>query len=237
MIKEILAPLKELVFPNFCACCKVPLEDHSSRLCTQCLNSIEPIYAPICNICGRPFISKEQDSHVCGDCILRAPIYVLKRSPFVYKGAIKELIISFKYFYNFLSFSALIEVFNRLEFDLDILDSDVVIPVPLHLKRLRQRGFNQATLIAKKIFKDIPISFDSLLRIKDTPHQMGLKKQERLKNISGAFKVVRKKDIESKRVLLVDDVVTTGATINECSKELLNSGAKEVKIFSLAQAI
>jgi len=234
---DIFIPLKELLFPNSCICCKIPLKDYSSRLCTQCLDSIELISNPICSICGLPFISKNQDDHICGNCILHPPLYSIKRSPFCYTAAVKDLIISFKYFYDFLSFSALIDVFNTLEFNLDILDSDVVIPVPLHPKRLRQRGFNQASLIAKRIFKNIPISFNALLRTRNTPHQMGLKRQERLKNVVGAFKVRKKDKIRSKTILLVDDVVTTGATINECCKELLNAGAKEVKVFSLAQTI
>jgi len=237
LYKEFVKSIKELCFPPKCSCCSIPLEDSSLGLCTQCLDSIEISSHPICSVCGRPFISKSHLDHICGECILKPPLYSIRRSPFIYKGAIKQLIISFKYFYDFRAFSVLIELFNSINFDLEVLASDIVVPVPLHIKRLRERGFNQAYLIAKRIFHNKKVDFKVLIRTIDTPHQMGLKRSLRLKNVKDAFKVIEQKKIKDKVVLVVDDVITTGATITECSKELLRAGAKEVKIFGFSQAI
>jgi ComF family protein len=121
-----------------------------------------------------------------------------------------------------------------LGFDLPVADG--VVPVPLTLRRLRERGFNQSLLIARIIAKEIraPLLMDILIKKKETPPQIGLTARERLLNLRNAFAV--KGSVKGMRLLLVDDVMTTGATVTECSKQLMRSGAEEVIVMTLARA-
>jgi competence protein ComFC len=116
---------------------------------------------------------------------------------------------------------------------------DVMVPVPLHIRRLRERGFNQALLLVKELSKraGIPYQERVLRKIKDTPVQITLKKRERSKNLKGAFQVQDQEAIKGKTVVLVDDVYTTGATVNECSRALLAAGAKQVAVLTVARAL
>jgi len=124
----------------------------------------------------------------------------------------------------------------KLLLNIEMPECDGIIPVPLSKNALRERGFNQSLLMAKVISKNlrIPLYMDLLLKIKDTLPQVGLNAKERKKNLRGAFKARRK--INSLRLLLLDDVMTTGATARECSKTLIKAGAKEVIVITLARA-
>jgi ComF family protein len=120
-----------------------------------------------------------------------------------------------------------------------ISDIDIVMPVPLHRKRLRQRGFNQALLLSHGVsnaFK-IPLSVDNLVRNRFTRPQVELSGEERIKNVEGAFAIRRPGEVEDKSVLLVDDVFTSGATMNECAAALKQSGAARVMALTLARAV
>jgi ComF family protein len=116
---------------------------------------------------------------------------------------------------------------------------DVMIPVPLHIRRLRVRGFNQALLLVKELNRRIGIPYEGrvLKKIKDTPVQISLKKRERRKNPIGVFQVKDTKAIQGKSVVLVDDVYTTGTTVNECSRALLKAGAERVAVLTVARAL
>jgi ComF family protein len=117
--------------------------------------------------------------------------------------------------------------------------ADMMIPVPLHIRRLRERGFNQALLLVRELSKRMGIPYEerALAKIKDTPVQIALKKRERRRNIKGAFQIRDQEAIERKSIVLVDDVYTTGATVNECSRTLLEGGAKQVAVLTVARAI
>jgi len=116
---------------------------------------------------------------------------------------------------------------------------DLIVPVPLHVRRLRQRGFNQALLLAKELSKRTGIRYGQrvLRKVKDTPFQSTLKGTERRKNIKGAFHVNNTEEARGKSILLVDDVCTTGATVNECARTLLNGGAERVVALTLARVV
>jgi ComF family protein len=118
-------------------------------------------------------------------------------------------------------------------------DLDLVVPVPLHPRRLRERGFNQSLLLARQVSKrqSIPLDFTSLQRVRQTAPQTRLSGPERRKNVRGAFRVTAPESVAGRRVLLVDDVFTTGATIQECTESLLEAGAKEVCVLTLARVI
>jgi ComF family protein len=118
-------------------------------------------------------------------------------------------------------------------------DVDLIIPVPLHSKRLRWRGFNQSVLLARQVSRVYGVSMDPfvLLRTKETPPQTQLSEDERRKNMRGAFAVNSDRSVDGKRILLIDDVYTSGATVNECSRTLRRAGAKEVYVLTLAHAV
>jgi ComF family protein len=121
---------------------------------------------------------------------------------------------------------------------LKMKELDSIIPVPLHRKRLRQRGFNQVELLARMIgrYYEVPV-VESLERLKNTKPQFDLPKAERLANIKGAFRVSRPKEVYNKRVLLLDDIYTTGATIAECAKTLSTAGARRIEVLTLSRAV
>ena len=120
-----------------------------------------------------------------------------------------------------------------------IADYSLIVPVPLHPKRLRERGFNQALILAREVSKrfSLPLEFLALERHKLTEPQVNLSKEQRLENVRGAFAVRKNKRIEGQRVILVDDVYTTGSTIKECAGTLMRSGAADVAVLTLARAV
>jgi ComF family protein len=123
--------------------------------------------------------------------------------------------------------------------DIDFTDYSLIIPVPLHIKRLRERGFNQSLILSRVLGgkKQIPVNFSLLKRHKFTLTQTGSNKKERKQNIKGAFEVSDKKKITGKNIILIDDVYTTGATINECAKTLIKAGARKVSALTLARVL
>jgi len=150
----------------------------------------------------------------------------------IYEGVIREAINQFKFY----GFRRLSKPLGDLLLGFDIPQVDGVVPVPLTIGRLRERGFNQSLLIARIIAKEIkvPLLMDLLVKKKETPPQIGLTARERLLNLRNAFAV--KGSVKGMRLLLVDDVMTTGATVTECSKQLIKSGAEEVIVLTLARA-
>lgn len=123
--------------------------------------------------------------------------------------------------------------------DIDLGTYDAIVPVPLHIKRLRERGFNQSLILARALGKkySMDVDFSLLKRRKFTLTQTGLDKKEREKNISGAFVAVLPERIQNRNLILIDDVYTTGATINECAKTLVKAGASQVAVLTLARVL
>jgi ComF family protein len=184
--------------------------------------------------------SGDGEGYLCGPCLREKRYFEVHRSSGLYEGALKEAIHTFKYG----------GVFSLVRFLGDLLQPtlqtlareyplDVMIPVPLHIRRLRERGFNQALLLVKELNRRIEISYEGrvLKKIKDTPVQSSLKKRERRKNLTGVFQVKDMKALKGKSVVLVDDVYTTGATVNECSRTLLKAGAERVAVLTVARAL
>jgi ComF family protein len=222
------------LFPESCPVCQKPSYDHKTApICTECWQSIQPYNGQKCRKCGKPLFS--DISTVCGECIKDEPAFRSARSFGLYDGTLRKAINLFKY-HNIKRLSKpLSEIILRIR----IPRVDAVLPVPLYKKRLRQREFNQSALFAKYIAKNLGITLllDCLVKIKDTMPQVGLSSKDRLKNIRKAFGIKDKKLIEGKKVLLIDDVITTGATVRECSRALKKAGAKEIYVITLAHGI
>ena len=220
-----------MLFPETCPVCHETSSDHTiAPICTGCWDSIQPYEGPKCNKCGIPLNS--DSSITCGECIKDEPAYKSVRTFGLYKGPLRKAINLLKY-HNMKRLSKpLSEKILRME----IPQVDAVIPIPLYKDRLRQREFNQSALLAKYTAKDTGASLlvDCLVKVKDTMPQVGLSSRERRQNIRNAFGVEKKELIKGKNILLMDDVITTGATVRECSRVLKKAGAGNIYVMALA---
>jgi ComF family protein len=236
-IREIIL---QFFLPLQCPCCEKFLEEGEKGFCKSCLSEIQWISPPFCSICGTPFPSREIECHPCGDCMVKKRYFTTARALGSYEGSLKRAIHQWKYEgKNILTPSFgkwMIEGFYKYW---DTSFFDLLIPVPLHKKRLKERGFNQALLLVKELSRatGIPYKKRILFKKKQSIPQVDLNLVEREKSIRGSFDINRKEEIKGKRILLIDDVYTTGATVNECSKVLISAGAKRVDVLTLAHTI
>jgi ComF family protein len=229
-----------LFFPSFCELCRTLLEEPGEKvICRRCREKVRRCQAPFCPCCGR-FFESEVESHLCQACLEKEPALARHRSFSRYEGPVKEVILLFKYrgfkvLGNWLG-DLLAENLGSEE---DLWEGvDALIPVPLHPKKERKRGFNQAQVLAKRLaaHKSLSLLERRLIKVANVPAQTSLEAGERAKNVRGAFRIRKAKDLEGKIVLLVDDVYTTGSTLRECSLVLKKAGAKEVRAVTVAQA-
>jgi len=222
----VFAELLNIFFPPVCPVCEDAVADGLfCKACTEGLYS-QKILGPICDVCGVPFVSASSPDHTCGVCLVQKTPFVSFRSALIYNGAVVEAIHSFKYGGKVILGRPLGRLLAE-SINLPVTP-DLIIPVPLHKKRLRMRGFNQSLLLAREVSRRLKVKTDytNLKRLKNTAQQVNLRAKERLDNVKGAFALKRPGDIAGKTALLIDDVYTTGATIRECSKALKKAGAK-----------
>ena len=227
----LISKLLNCIYPAECPVCgKVSDVFIHSPVCSSCWSRIQRYTGPSCSICALPFVSGH--SHQCGSCMKKSPPYAHVIAYGLYEGVLKEAISRFKFY----GLRRLSRPLGGLLPGLTIPESDAIVPVPLTAKGLKQRGFNQSLLIARVVSKKTgtPLNIDTLLKIRETPPQVGLSASERHKNLAGAF--TAKGHLKGSRILLVDDVVTTGATAAACSKALLKAGAQEVIVLAIARA-
>lgn len=227
----LISRLLNTLYPSKCPLCgSAPDIFIHSPICTPCWSKIKRYAGPSCRICAMPFSSEY--SNICGQCLKKAPPFLKVINYGLYEGALAEAINQLK----FHGVKRLSKPLGILLQRLDLPAMDGIVPVPLSIKGLRERGFNQSLLIARVISKEIkvPLLMDILLKKKETPPQVGLSAKERLLNLKNAFEV--KGNVDGLRLLLIDDVMTTGATVTECSKVLMKAGAKEVIVLTLARS-
>ena len=237
MLHSFRRALADFFFPPLCLVCRRPVASYAETfLCRSCAADLTFIDSPLCRICGIMFNSREGDDHVCGNCLSAPPRFDLARSVGVYAGTLREAIHTFKYRGGLLFAKPL----GRLlaEHGRQVLEAgpvDLIAPVPLHCKRLRERGFNQSLELARCVGKSwgIAVAAESLQRIRQTPQQTTLSRQERARNVRGAFAWEGSR-LGGKRVLLIDDVYTSGATADECAGVLKKAGAGMVAVLTLA---
>lgn len=233
-IKEIL---NYIIFPSMpkCSICSKILLYDNHIFCDECINKLEWIKDENrCLVCGKEL--NYESSKICPSCENEENVFTKGYSLFRYDIYSKKAIRKIKYEnHQELAINLGKLLFNKtkhLDFTNDI---DVILPTPLHKNRFRIRGYNQAYLIAKG-YNDLlnkPLSDDILTKETPTLDQIGLNKTQRAANLKGAFSVKHKEQIKDKKILLIDDVFTTGATINLLSEKLINSGAKEVYFLTI----
>jgi ComF family protein len=239
-MQGIIKGLLDLIFPPLCAFCSTPLpEDEGDEICPECLGNIRFISPPICPKCGLPFPMEMGEDHLCGQCLGRHWHFGSARALGLYEGPIREAIHLLKYRERSFLAKPLIGLLDRGYPFIAYGSYDLLVPVPLHPKRLRERGFNQALLLGRVIGrrKGVPCMASALKKARWSLPQIDLSPKEREANVKGSFAVADREVIRGKRVLLIDDVMTTGATVNECARALLEAGAGEVDVFTLARAV
>ncbi len=239
----ILKNLIDIIYPPRCHICRDFLpgdlsENKSIFFCQACSADFTKITSPLCTVCSAP-LDRSQEDHLCEDCLRKRPYYEKIYACYLYDGAIMDAIHQFKYgSKSFLAESLGLLFAQFVENWIQRADDLLTIPVPLHPKRLRERCFNQSLLLARIIATkmDSELDFLSLRRVKYTMPQTGLGKKERQKNVRHAFQVIKPDAVDGRTVLLVDDVATTGNTLNECARTLRKSGCRNVYGLVLAKA-
>lgn len=215
------------ILPQHCALCGA--RTLNRLLCQGCDADLSHYRVPACPVCALPI----PGGQVCGACLQHPPAFDRTLAAFSYHFPIDRLLHAFKYSGNL----ALIEVLAKplAQLAADHPRPDLLIPMPLHPGRLKERGFNQSLEIAKPISRwlDIPLTADACQRTRDTPTQAGLKWKERRRNVRGAFACDL--DLCGKKIAVLDDVMTTGATLNEISRILKGRGASEVSAWVVAR--
>lgn len=237
-VKQLFHTLLDVILPPICHICHSFIPNAGKlHICLTCRDSLPLALSPLCPVCGIPFIGTGDD-HRCGSCLTNPPHFDTARAYFLYEGPIRDLIHSFKYNQKtHLRNPLALLTLEGLNSFLMSQDLHLIVPVPLHRSRLRQRGFNQAVLLGRVISShlSLPIFPDALVRTRPTEPQIDLSAAERRINVKGAFTVFRPDRIAGKRILLLDDVMTTGSTMDECAKELKKAGADAVIAATIAR--
>lgn len=241
IINEVLNNISDIIFPPQCISCAAILQSLTERVfCSSCREKIKFLTGSLCPICGIIFFNSPSANHLCGNCLEKKPYFSSARAVAGYETIILNAIHRFKYGRDLSTGALLASLMADFSFpDLDFKDYSLIIPVPLHIKKLRKRGFNQAIILADAIGKkwQIPVNFSLLKRCKFTLSQTGLDKKERERNIKRAFEVTDRGKIAGINIILVDDVYTTGATLNECAKILTKAGVQKVAVLTLARVL
>jgi ComF family protein len=238
-IKLELTGLFDLLLPPACPLCRQELAVPSpTGLCRTCLGELPPLPAPRCPRCALPFATEGGVDHLCEPCLRQAPAFSQVIALGIYDGLLRESIHRLK-FQNQINLDR--PLARLLAENLDQarlpVGSDLIVPVPLHAQRLRQRGYNQSLLLAKQLGKHrrSPVAPRLLIRTLPTPPQQGLSLNVRQQNLRGAFALTN--PLQGESVLLIDDVMTTGATVRECARVLRAGGAGEVVVAVIGRAL
>ena len=232
--------LKDLIYPNCCLVCKNRIlpPDQQQLICAGCWDKLEKNLPPFCASCGRHLDAQAIKKNACPSCSKFNFYFDRAFSPCTYTGSIKKLIHDFKYNgkdYLGVPLGALMNTFIR-DYHLPVEHLDFIIPIPLHKSRQREREFNQAEILSREVAGEFQkkVLTDALIRVKPTKTQTELTFLERCRNVEKSFFVSKPELIKAANLLLVDDVLTTGATASETARCLKEAGAKKVLLLTLA---
>ncbi len=226
------------LFPEVCYFCGSSVTGEGSVICADCRNSIRIVSEPFCDLCGLPLSTFDDfASTICGRCLTKPPPYDKARYGVYYEQSVRTGITRLKFHSSLFNVrpigELLVQAFNT-HYSSERFDS--IIPVPVHRKRLISRGFNQAISVSKRLSESTGIFLDrtALVKSRDTAPQVGLPRSKRLVNLKNAFNISSPERISGKRILIIDDVSTTGATVSEAARAVRKVGAAYVAILVVA---
>jgi ComF family protein len=237
LLKRLGLQVLDFFLPRLCVFCDAAVGEQAQvAVCPACDEAIPWVTSPLCPVCGRVFSAPEGDDHLCGPCQTDPPPFARARAAVLYEeeGPSGQAIKRFKYSRRQDMLPVMHHWLRRPLCQKVAQAADLVAPVPLHPRRLRQRGFNQSVLLAQA-FKEVRLERELLTRVRHTPPQTGLNPKARRDNVKGAFAVPRPDLVKGKSILLIDDVFTTGATVKECARVLRKAGASQVDILTVAR--
>jgi ComF family protein len=234
-LKRFGLTVLEFFLPRLCLFCEAAVgEEAEVAVCPECQGQIEWVASPLCTRCGKMFADREGPDRVCGECQTDPPIFARARAAAIYDGPVTQAITRFK-FNRQMAFLPVMRHWLRQPLCLELVSgADLLVPVPLHPKRIKHRGFNQALLLAQA-FPGVPVAREAVVRTRHTAPQVGLNPKERKDNVKGAFAVPDPGLVKGKNVLLVDDLFTTGSTVRECARVLRKAGARQVEVLTVAR--
>lgn len=235
-MRNWLSSFIDAVLPPRCLICgKVVCESNS--LCVDCFEKINFITSPYCQRCGRPLFNDISDDLFCASCLNKRLPFRYSRSAIEYDDFSKKLILDFKFLDHIENKTLLSRWLFSAGKDIFSEGVDLIVPVPLHVARLFKRKYNQSAILAQELSKlsGILAEYKALKKVRHTRPQVQCGGSERAKNVRNAFEIIYPERIKGKRVVLIDDVFTTGATIKECTKVLKKAGALSVDALTIAR--
>lgn len=233
--REILETLRDLFFPAHCAGCAVAVND--GWFCKECAARIRPVPRPFCEICSQPYAGV-MDKFVCVNCRGRAFHFECAVAVMHSRGVMRDLIHRLKYGRELWLEEVLGDFLEQGLNDPRLAgeEIDLIVSVPLHALRKREREFNQAELLARALARRRKLPFyDCLVRLRHTVTQTHFDRHRRMQNLRDAFELRQNAPVQGKHLLLVDDVLTTGSTLDECARVLLEAGAESVRALTVAR--
>lgn len=240
-IRAFGASLLDLLVPRRCAGCLETWQDHAGRSwCGRCWDGLPWIRSPQCPVCGHPYLdSPSAADHLCGPCLLVPPAFDGARSATLYSGEIRKRIHEVKFGGQLVWIPPLAELLMHCWTGWNPASADGLVPVPLHVRRVRERGFNQAALLANAMGRRLrlPVHHDVLTRFRWTEPQTRLKREDRLRNVADAFQVANRGKARNRSLLLIDDVFTTGSTVAACAGALRDAGALRIYVLTVARSL
>jgi ComF family protein len=236
-VSRLASSVIDLLLPPRCLACGTAVSE-AATLCAACWRGLTFLGAPCCACCGAPFEFDLGESALCGECVRRRPAFDRARAALRYDDSSRKLILGFKHGDRLHSAPAFGQWLNRAGAEL-IRDADATVPVPLHWTRLFARRFNQAAVLANALHAagGPPAMPDALIRTRRTPPQGKGNREARRRNVAAAFTVNPRREVKGKRLVLIDDVLTTGATVAECARALKRRGAARVDVLTLARTV
>ncbi len=232
-----LRALVDLVLPPRCPSCRVVV-DGDGRLCADCWQALTFITAPQCARCGMPFGHDLGSGAECGGCLGEPPRFTTARAAFAYGGPARAILLALKHGDRLYLAATMAPHMARAAGPL-LSPAALLVPVPLHRWRLWRRGFNQAALLAQSLAKlsGAAVDLTVLARVRATPSSAGMGRAARAANVRGAFRVVDASRIKGRDIILIDDVLTTGATADACARHLNRAGARSVHVLTFARVV
>ena len=233
-----LPAIASLLYPPVCAICARSVEA-GEYLCAECNDKTMPIVPPFCELCSEPFAGAIADSFTCANCAHRTLHFETAVAVYRSRGIVRRVIHDYKYRRQTHLRNVVARWLGETLDDIRLRGRrfDLIVSVPLHPTRQRERGFNQAALLAELLSARISLPHQSLLeRVRYTTTQTAFDRAERMENLRNAFRLRKKMDVRDLRVLLIDDVLTTGSTLSECARVLKEAGAASVHAATAARA-